>query len=69
MFASIAVFLGIVNGVFGFGINAYKADQLRSMTPAQARMIERCADAFKSYRPDTGMWIDYQGKHHHCPKI
>ena len=33
----------------------------------EGAMKARCANAFKSYDADSGLWTDYRGKYHHCP--
>lgn len=66
--ALVGAILSVLSGSLKLSLTLHDIDN-RPGSVAWARITERCADAFKSYRPDTGMWLDYSGKHHHCPKI
>lgn len=64
MLATIATVLGIIGSLYSL------SGHLTEMSASeQARYNELCADKFKSFDVNTKMWTDYQGLHHHCPKI
>lgn len=60
--AIVAAIVGIISGGTRFAVTSH--DYVNRVSP---RMIERCADAFKSYNPQTQIWVDFHGKHHFCP--
>lgn len=54
---------GVAAGVIGLAIGAMMANE----AARQQQGVEYCMQRFRSYNPETGIWIDRRGQAHQCP--
>ena len=54
---------GVAAGVIGLAIGAIVAGEVAR----QQQGVEYCMRRFRSYNPETGIWIDRRGVAHRCP--
>ncbi|MBI3703214.1 MAG: BA14K family protein [Rhizobiales bacterium] len=53
----------VAAGVIGLAIGAIIASE----AARQQQGVEYCMQRYRSYNPETGIWIDRRGRPHQCP--
>lgn len=69
MLASLAIFLSVLAAATGVVKNVALTpaiDLSGEITPRSAEWYELCANQYKSFNPQSGLWRDAQGKYHRC---
>jgi hypothetical protein len=67
MLTALATVLGILGGSAEIGGFALEHPHFWKHTIPEGEMKALCANAFKSYNADTGLWQDNHGRYHYCP--
>jgi hypothetical protein len=49
------------------GPPAYYGPYGYAAAPTYGSGVQYCIDRFKSYNPNTGLYLGYDGRYHHCP--
>ena len=67
MIAALLTLLGALGGMTEIGDFALEHPRFWHHQVPEGEMKARCANAFKSFDSDSGLWKDFHGKYHHCP--
>ena len=68
MIAALLTLLGALSGMTEVGGFVMDHPHFWQHQVPEGVMKARCANAFKSYDPDSGLWKDSRyHKYHHCP--